>query len=305
MKALVLGGGSMKGAFQVGAVKAALEEGFEPEMIYGISVGALNATYLVNAAGKNAHEKVPLDWPAIGHQLMSFWIRNITHPHDVAHLRSRVSMGFNTLMSRFEGLLDPSPLHNLIRANVDPFLIRSSPVKIKVGAVNVTHGNIVFASPEEEFFMDYVRASSSLPMLMPAVPIGTKNDMFLDGGLRIVAPIHRAIMDGAKEIILVACHSKDLYTRENFSPQNLISLIERVKDVTVNQIVNNDIEWAENYAEHSALRGNPIKLTVIRPATPLLLDLQRFTSEDITRLILEGYQVGLETLRRAKVATEK
>ncbi len=292
----------MKGAFQVGAVKAVLEDGFAPEMIYGVSVGALNATFLVNEAGKQElEEKKAIDWPGVGRALMAFWIKNITQPQDVALLRSRVSLGFNTLMSRFDGLLDPSPLHDLIRRNVDAFLLRESSVKIKVGAVNITHGNIVYASPDDEFFMDYVRASSSLPMLMPPVPIGSNADQFLDGGLRVVAPIHEAIRDGAKEIVLIGCHSQQLYAREDFSSRNLVSLIERVKDVTVNQIVNNDIEWAEGYAERSVLRGDPIKLTIIRPEEPLMLDLQKFSSEDITRLILDGYRIGIETLKRAKV----
>ncbi|WP_310590414.1 patatin-like phospholipase family protein [Dyadobacter sp. NIV53] len=57
MKALVLGGGSMKGAFQVGVIQAVLENGFEPEMIYGISVGALNATFLTNETGIQLKEK--------------------------------------------------------------------------------------------------------------------------------------------------------------------------------------------------------------------------------------------------------
>jgi NTE family protein len=305
MKALVLGGGSLKGAFQVGAIKAVLEEGFTPEMIYGVSVGALNSTYLVNAAGKEFIEKNEIDWPRLGYQLMSMWIKNIRQPQDVALLRSRVSMGVNTLMSRYDGLLDPTPLHNLMRRNVDQFILRNSPVKIKVGAVNITTGELVFASPDDEYFMEYVRASSSLPMLMPAVPIGGLTEKFLDGGLRVVAPIHQAIQDGAREIVLIACHAKQLYNRENFNSRNLISLIERVKDITVNQIVNNDIEWAESYAERSVLRGDPIKLTVIRPEEPLLLDLQRFTSDDITRLILDGYRIGLDVLKIAEEATHK
>ncbi len=290
----------MKGAFQVGAAKAVFEDGFAPDMIYGVSVGALNAVYLVNEAGKQDLDRGQIDWPVAGRNLMAFWIKHITQPQDVAILRSRVSLGFNTLMSRFDGLLDPSPLHNLIRQHTDAFVLRNSPVRIKVGAVNITHGDIVYASPDDEFFMDYVRASSSLPMLMPAVPIGSKTDKFLDGGLRVVAPIHEAIRDGAKEIVLIACHAKQLYTRENFNSRNLISLIERVKDVTVNQIVNNDIDWAESYAERSVLRGDPIKLTIIRPEEPLLLDLQGFSSEDITRLILEGYKLGLDALKRGK-----
>jgi NTE family protein len=303
MKALILGGGSLKGAFQVGASKAIFEDGFEPDMIYGISVGALNATYLVNQSGKQYIEKGTIDWPKVGRELMSLWIKNISHPQDVALLRSRVSMGVSTLMSRFDGLLDPTPLHDLIRRNVDPHILRSGPTKIKVGAVNITNGDLVFASPDDEHFMDYVRASSSLPMLMPAIPIGGRTEKFLDGGLRVVAPIHQAIEDGAREIVLIACHSKQLYHRENFNPRNLISLIERVKDITVNQIVNNDIEWAESYAERSVLRGDPIKLTVIRPEEPLLLDLQKFTSDDITRLILDGYRIGLEVLTRSNQTT--
>ena len=192
-----------------------------------------------------------------------------------------------------------------MRRNVDQFTLRNSPVRIKVGAVNITTGELVFASPDDEYFMEYVRASSSLPMLMPAVPIGGLTEKFLDGGLRVVAPIHQAIQDGAREIVLIACHAKQLYNREDFNSRNLISLIERVKDITVNQIVNNDIEWAESYAERSVLRGDPIKLTVIRPEEPLLLDLQRFTSEDITRLILDGYRIGLDVLKIAEEATHK
>jgi NTE family protein len=37
---------------------------------------------------------------------------------------------------------------------------------------------------------------------------------------------------------------------------------------------------------------------VIRPEVPLTLDLLSFTSEDISRLIVEGYKIGTETLRR-------
>ncbi len=54
MKVLVLGGGSLKGAWQVGAIQAVLETGFEPDMIYGISAGALNASFMVNEAGNQA-----------------------------------------------------------------------------------------------------------------------------------------------------------------------------------------------------------------------------------------------------------
>ncbi len=208
----------------------------------------------------------------------------------------------NTLMSRFDGILDPLPLHQLIRKNVQDEYLESSSVKLKVGAVNIESGEIKYVSPKDSRFLDYVYASSSIPMLMPAVSI--HNDLFLDGGLREVAPIRQAIEDGATEIVLIACHSPLLYQPEGINARNLITLIERVRDITVNQIVNNNILWAESFVDRSILRGVPMKLTVIRPAVPLVLDLQKFTSDDISRLIIEGYRAGVETLKKVEKVKE-
>jgi len=38
---------------------------------------------------------------------------------------------------------------------------------------------------------------------------------------------------------------------------------------------------------------------VVRPLTPLFLDLQHFNSEDISRLIIEGYRAGVESILKA------
>jgi NTE family protein len=296
MKALVLGGGSMKGAYQVGAIKAVLESGFEPDMIYGISVGALNTTFLVNEAGKQLEEKGKVDWKKVARLLMEFWIKEITSPQVVGTLKSRVSLGVHTLMSQYEGLLDPSPLHDLIKRVVSLEQLRASPAKCKVGAVNINTGEMHYASPEDDNYFDYLFASSSIPMIMPPVPIGDQGDLFMDGALREVIPIRKAFEDGATEVVIVACHARSVYQREHFNARNLISLIQRVKDITVNQEVNNDILWANIYVERAVLRGENVSVKVIRPSTPPSLDLTKFSSEDISRLIVEGYRQGLEII---------
>jgi NTE family protein len=298
MKALVLGGGSMKGAFQVGVIQAVLESGFEPDMVYGISVGALNTTFLANETGRQKAESGQIDWSLAGRKLLEFWIKNITQPQDISTLRSRVMLGMNTLMSRFDGIVDPIPLHLLIRKHLHDDYLRDTPVKVKVGAVNIGTGEIKYVSTQDPHYIDFVYASSSIPMLMPAVEI--EQQLYLDGGLREVAPVREAIEDGATEIVLIGCHSPLLYQPEGINTQNLITLIERVRDITVNQIVNNNIQWAESYVDRSNLRGKPMKLTVIRPAAPLFLDLQHFTSEDISRLIIEGYRAGVESILKAE-----
>ena len=295
-KALVLGGGSLKGAFQVGAIMALFESGFVPNQLYGISVGSLNAAFLASEAARQQTAAGAVDWPSAGKALIEFWIRNITQPEDVAVIRSRLRMGVSTLLSRFDGLLDNSPIQKIIRDNVNLEAIKTGPVTIKVGAVDIIGGDMRYADAHDPDFLDYLYASSSIPFLMPAVQIaGDHRRAFLDGGLREVAPVRVAIEDGAGEIACIACHAKKIYN-ETFNYRNLLNLMDRVKDITVNQLVNNDIAWAERYAEHEHFHGRHLDLTIIRPTEPLYLDLMKFTSDDIGRLIVMGYQAGVDLL---------
>lgn len=293
----MLGGGSLKGAFQVGAVMALFESGFVPAQLYGISVGSLNATFIANESARQQAETGQVNWPKVGKALIEFWIRNITKPDDVAVIRSRFRMGYNTLMSRFDGLLDNSPIQNLIRSHVDLDALKTGPVSIKVGAVDIIEGDMRYADAHDPNFLEYVFASSSLPFLMPAIQIGGDHRRaFLDGGLREVAPLRVAIEDGAGEIACIACHARKIYN-EKFNYRNLLNLADRVKDITVNQLVNNDIAWAERYAEREQLHGRHLRLTVIRPTEPLYLNLMKFTSNDISKLIVQGYQAGTDVVK--------
>ncbi|GAA4437074.1 hypothetical protein GCM10023091_15860 [Ravibacter arvi] len=287
----------MKGAYQVGAIKAVLESGFEPDMIYGISVGALNTTFLVHEASRQMESDGKVNWKQAARLLMEFWIKKINSPQVVGTLRSRVSLGVNTLMSQFEGLLDPTPLHALVQEEIDLDILKKSPVKSKVGAVNINTGEMRYVSPSDPDYMGFLFASSAIPMMMPPVRIGENGDLYVDGALREVIPVRPAFEDGATEVVIVACHAFEMYQREAFNAHNLVNLIQRIKDITVNQNVNSDIMWARIYAERAILRGENVSVRVIRPNEPPALDLTRFTSEDISRLIVEGYKEALEILK--------
>jgi len=297
MKALVLGGGSIKGAFQVGVIQAILEGGFEPDMIYGISAGSLNATYLTHEATKQYIENQKIDWPLVSKSLIEFWLKNITKPEDIAIERSRFVSGFDAIMSRFDGLLDPTPLYTLMGRSVQLEVLRQSPLRLKVGAVDIVTGNMVYSTPQDDQFIKYVMASSALPMLMPTVQIdGNHRAAFLDGGLRVVAPLKAALQDGATEVMCVACHAEAM-DHTPFNYRSFLKLIDRVKDINVNQLVNSEITWAENYVERENWKGNQLKLTVFRPHAPLDLDLFSFNSDDIARLIVQGFKEGFEKIK--------
>ncbi|WP_341227216.1 patatin-like phospholipase family protein [uncultured Arcticibacterium sp.] len=302
MRALVLGGGSLKGAWQAGAIQAVLETGFKPEMIYGISAGALNAGFIVNEAGRQHIDTSTIDWDIVNKKLIQFWIENITKPDDIGLLKSRFQLGIDTLLSRFDGLLDTNPLHEKLRKYINLTTLRRSPVNLKVGAVNVNTGKMHYADPMEQHFLDYLRASSSIPIMMPAIQIGGDHrQAYLDGGLREVVPLKKAIEDGATEIYAIATHPK---TRElePINYRSFFSMIERIKDISVNQFENNDIEWAENYNESLvSIAGftlnKKISLKVIRPVEPININLTGFNSHDIKEVIKQGYQFAYTELR--------
>lgn len=305
MKALVLGGGSLKGAWQVGVIQSILETGFKPEMIYGISAGALNGSFMVNEAGKQFHKTGLIDWDLVNKHLLKFWIENITKPQDIGILKSKLSLGIDTILSRFDGLIDTNPLYDKLKKYIDTTTLRRSPVALKVGAVNINTGEMHYADPLEQHFLDYLRASSSLPIIMPAIQIGGDHrNAYMDGGLREVVPLRKAIEDGATEIYCVATHPKHR-PMEPFNYRSFFSLIERIKDITVNQFENSDIEWAENYTTNYLSIGGfnvskKIKLTVLRPDEPLHLELTNFNSDEIKALIMQGYEYGYMKLHANK-----
>ncbi len=297
MRALVLGGGSLKGAWQVGVIHAILDTGFKPEMIYGISAGALNGSFMVNEAGKQFIEKGTINWDLVNKKLLKFWLENITQPSDIGVLKSKFSLGIDTLLSRFDGLIDTNPLHDKLKKYLDMTVLRRSPIYLKVGAVNINTGQMHYADPLEQHFLDFLRASSSLPFIMPAIQIGGDHrEAYMDGGLREVVPIRKAIEDGATEIYCVATHPKNR-PLEHFNYRSFFSLIERIKDITVNQFENSDIEWAENYAQNYGSIGSftltkKIKITIIRPDEPLHIELTDFNKHDIKEIIKQGYEFG-------------
>jgi NTE family protein len=210
-------------------------------------------------------------------------------------------LGIDTILSRFDGLINTDPLHEKLKKYLDVTTMRKSPIKLKVGAVNINTGEMHYTDPLEQHFLDYLRASSSLPLIMPAIQIGGDHrQAYMDGGLREVVPIRKAIEDGANEIYCVATHPKNK-SLEHFNYRSFFSLIERIKDITVNQFENSDIEWAENYAKNYGSIGpfsltKKIKLTVIRPKEPLNIELTNFTTNDIKEIIKQGYENGYEAL---------
>jgi NTE family protein len=305
---LVLAGGSVKGAFQAGVIKALAEKGFQPDVIYGISAGSLNAAFLVNALGQQKLDGQIISFQQAADDLWDFWETRITNPACLSKPLSMFELGWTALTKKFRGLVSTDPLRELILEVLSLRNLQASSVGLHIGAVNIMEGRIHYVDPSNTDFMDYLLASSAVPILMPVVKIrGEERRSYLDGGLRDVTPVKKALDDGGKHIVCISCHPEAI-EGGFFDSGDLLALVDRVMDIAVNEILNADLR--ETILINNALpadgtvvmegpyRGfQRVNLESIRPIQPINIDIQRFTKLDIRRMLEVGYEVGLEQIK--------
>lgn len=281
MDALVLSGGSIKGAWQAGAIDRVYESGYRPQIITGTSVGALNAAHLAAYPGPDA-----------GTLLAHFWETKVTGPKVAARKRPWYELAYRVIFNKWDGVVDTSPLTHLVHDVLGSKLPRPvGDVNVQVASVNLHSGQLVYTRQDQPEFIDAVLASTAEPVLMPLRHV--KGEPHYDGGLRDITPLKRAIELGATRIIAVICQPAgvDEYAvREG----HITSLGERTLDIITNEIMLNDIDTllAVNEALIDAPDSRPgkrvIPLTVIQPTRAIGVSLESFTSADIVAMLKQG-----------------
>ncbi len=295
MNALVLSGGSIKGAFQVGAIAEMLERGFVPDRIYGTSVGSLNGGFLTERAGRAKIQGTVPSWPEIGRELEALWRNRITHFRVIGRKRNALELGGAVLFHCFNGFLDNSRLKKLVYQELRPEALHQSPVGFSPCVVNVRTGKAAYVSHTHPQILDYIIASTAIPLIMPVSWV--EQEPFVDGGIREVAPLYKAIQDGANEILCIACDPKETEPI-SVDVKNPTSLMNRLMDIVVNELLNNDIEHALAInAQLLKFRKNVpaflkgkryVSIKVIRPQKPLEVELESFSAKDIALLLALG-----------------
>ena len=288
MRALVLSGGGVKGAYQAGAIQAVLESGYRPEIVTGISVGALNAAFLA------AHQ----DSAQVGAQLTQFWETEVTGPSKFVKKRGFLDLVWRVLRNMWDGVVDTKPLADVVGRVLAAHFPRQGGMQVRVGAVELRSGLLVYTGPDSPDFIAAVLASTAEPVSMPLRRI--RGVAYYDGGLRDVAPLKQAIELGATSIVAVVCQAVAVtpYTK---GEGDVLNLIGRVHEIVTNEIVENDLKTADNV--NSLIAGLPaemraahpyladkriIPLTVVRPAEEITVSLDSFTRDDIYRMVEQG-----------------
>jgi predicted acylesterase/phospholipase RssA len=164
--ALVLSGGGAKGAFEVGAVKRLWQTVFRdrrPDIITGVSVGALNAAKLGEGRAESADEleaiwrdlgrrgnegtRVYEEIAAIAGDLSLEFLKeqgdDLVNPEGISVGVSRVFKRFTTFMSMLQSVHSMLPLRTLIDRLLNVDALMRSGIQLRLGLTDVKSGQLI------------------------------------------------------------------------------------------------------------------------------------------------------------------
>lgn len=246
----VFQGGGALGSYQIGAYEALSEHGYAPDMIVGISIGAINAAIIAGNRPENRMDRLCQFWDIITTRIPfpainQFGMIKIHHWLSAQSSLILGQKGFFTRRPISPALVsnstpdkisyyDTTPLRNTLLKLVDFKYLNEKHVRLCVGAVNLKSGKFKFFDNfEQEITVDHIMASSALPPGFPAIKIA--NDYYVDGGVYSNTPISKVIDEFAEsenEMKNVLCFMIDLFSLKNDTvPHSLDGILERIKDI--------------------------------------------------------------------------
>jgi len=249
-RVLVLQGGGALGSYQAGAFQALCHQGFEPEWIAGISIGAVNAAII---AGNEREARVdrlkefwemvsaPVPWNPV---LKTERGRSVYNETSAAIIATFGVPGFFTprippaLMwpqgrPEAQSYYDTAPLKRTLERLVDFDRINDLKCRLSVGAVGVTSGNfryfdnVEFRRQGKRIEPEHIMASGALPPGFPSVVI--EGEHYWDGGIASNTPLDFVLDAEIDRDLLI--FQVDLFSARGPLPETLLEAAEREKDI--------------------------------------------------------------------------
>jgi NTE family protein len=236
-RAVVLSGGGARGAYEAGVARYLIEElprrlgrPVEIDILCGTSVGAIHACYLAATAHEDARR---------GGRLVDLWTSmriNDVLPlsaRDIFRIPRRL-LGMRRIADAIRSGEAPDRLYGLLNTReLERFVVRAVPWRqirrnvragrieaVCIAATQIVTGQVaIFIENNDRSLPRWTRdptiiprpthltphhalASASIPMLFPAVRIGST--YYADGGLRLNTPLAPALRLGADRVLVIA-----------------------------------------------------------------------------------------------------
>lgn len=181
--AIVLGGGGVFGATQVGMLRAVLESGIRPGLVVGTSVGALNGAAIAADPTMAGVENLAGLWTSLA---------------EAGMFTDNVLARASTLARYRTHLYSPAPLRKLLSTRL-PATFEELAIPFQCVAASIERAGAHWFSRGS--LTDAVMASAAVPGLLP--PVVIDGEHFLDGGLVHSIPVGRALALGALDVYVL------------------------------------------------------------------------------------------------------
>ena len=181
----VLAGGGSLGAVQSGMLIELIAAGVQPDLVVGVSAGALNGAFL-------AYDPTPRMTERIG----ELWRRVTTR--EALGLSWRSVFG---IFGRRGHLADARGLERLLRRELPYQNFAETRVPLHIVAAEETTGAEVLLSDGP--VLEAVLASTAIPGIFPPVTLGGRK--LVDGVVAASTPIAAAVRLGATRLIVLPC----------------------------------------------------------------------------------------------------
>ncbi len=183
--AFVLGGGGVRGAVEIGMLRALLERGIRPDLVVGTSIGAVNGARIAADPTLSVIDPLIESWTSpeaasvygdgVFTQLSRI-MRTRTHLHSQEPLRRQLEDALGA-DATFEGL--------------------AVPLKVVAASIERAAERVFDSGP----LIPAVLASASVPGFFP--PTQVDGEHYFDGGLVNSIPISPAVAAGARTIYVL------------------------------------------------------------------------------------------------------
>lgn len=278
MKTLVHSGGGVKAAYGAGIISYLMGDLKKKYDLYcGTSAGAINAAFLAQfpeGLEQEAAEQLKKLWLSIDtSKIYTRW-----KPFGKIHAAWKLSF-FNS-----------EPLHKLVRGNIKLDKIRASNKQIAVGAVSLSSGKHCNFYQTDDDFIDAVLASSAFPGML--CPVKMRDQIWTDGGVKVLSNIKTAIDLGATDIDVITT-SPEVRVKKFIEKPTIIDLFTRTVDLSTDKVLSNDIDKVLMHNEMAKAGFSDkrvIKLKIYRPSVNLIDNVLDFNPLKIREMISKGYQ---------------
>jgi NTE family protein len=184
--AFVLAGGGSRGAAQIGMLHTLVSRGIRPDVVFGASVGAVNAAGFVTDPTVAGVDRMATIWRGLS--------SDDVFPH------GRVPTPWRFLQQR-ESVHPNDGLRRIVEQGARLERFEDARIPLEVVATSLNDGRAKWFSNGS--VVDAVLASSALPSLLP--PMHIDGEIFIDGGVVDNVPISRAIEQGYRRIFVLLC----------------------------------------------------------------------------------------------------